>query len=98
MGLDGLIVEIGRLARFDADGPLGAMAQAGPQPVAEAVVEQLRLAVDDLDRALGAAWHALPAAVAQLLVDVDDFPNGHLYILSSGCDRLCEKDIGTGWG
>jgi hypothetical protein len=75
--LDRGLVEGGGLAPHDGDGVLGALAEAGAQPVAIGVADQARLAVDDRDHPLGAGHHAVTAAVAPRLVDLDDLPMRH---------------------
>jgi hypothetical protein len=60
-----------RLPRFNGQGSLGTLPQAGPQPVTKTVGQQLRLAVHDLNGPFGARWYAQAAAVTLFLI----YPN-----------------------
>ena len=63
--------------RFNGQGSLGALPQAGPQTVTKAVRQQLRLAVHDLNGPFGARRHAHTAAVALVLVYPNDLSGSH---------------------
>lgn len=77
VGLGGLPVEFVRLPLLHGDGSLGALPQAGPQPVAIDIAYQAGLAVDYLDGPLGAGGHAEAAAGAFVRVYPDDVTDAH---------------------
>ena len=65
------------LALDNRDGTLGALAQAGPQPVAVDIGDQPRFAIDDLDRPFGTRGHTQTASITFRLVDADDLAFDH---------------------
>jgi len=62
----------GRLPHLDLDGPLRALADAGPQAVAGDLRDEPRLAVDHLQGPLGATAGAETAAIALRFENPDD--------------------------
>jgi hypothetical protein len=81
VGFHGGFVEFLRLAFDDLERPLGALADAGAETVAEVVRDHLDLTVNDLKGPLCAANHTLAAAVAFLFIYLDNLAfdlHGHL--------------------
>jgi hypothetical protein len=73
-------VEFVGLALDYFDGVLGALAEAGAEPVAEVVGREHSLAVYHLDGPFGAGGDAESATVAFVLVDLNNFPDHYLLL------------------
>ena len=87
------LVEIVGLAFDDVQGVLGAMPDAGPEPVTKHIPHDLGLAVDDGQSALGASRHALAAACALFFVYFDNLAN-HDFLLRCCLRESCLGALG----
>ncbi len=77
MRLYGGFVEGLRLSFLNSDGPLRAIAQAGPQAIAVLVLYQAGLAVDDLNRPFRTGRNAQSTAVALRFINLNDLTRCH---------------------
>ncbi len=81
MNRNGRFVKTVRIAFDDLDGADMAVTDAGTEPVAVVVTDELRLAVDELDGPLRAGGDTISATVAEILVDLDNLSNCHTGLL-----------------
>jgi len=92
-----LLIEVRRITFHNAEGARRANPNAKTCAVAKLVPNHSRLPVYQLDGTLGTRGNTKPATVAQLLIDLNDFPNGHNLNLLGICwihyDRGCSRPL-----